>query len=118
MSTENKLKAIGTIVRIGEVQQVTDTFKKLEFVLEIDKESQYPQKIQFQVSQDKADKFKEHNKVGQDVEVSFNLRGRDWTNKDGEVKTFNTLDAWFISSVNSGDKAPEAKQEIEDDLPF
>jgi hypothetical protein len=36
------------------------------------------------------------------VEVSFNLRGREWTSPQGEVKYFNTLEAWRIERVGAG----------------
>ena len=36
--------------------------------------------------------------VGQDVEVFFDLRGREWTNPQGEVKYFNSLQAWKLVS--------------------
>ena len=36
--------------------------------------------------------------VGQDVEIFFDLRGREWTNPQGEVKYFNSLQAWKLVS--------------------
>jgi len=38
------------------------------------------------------------------VRVSFNLKGREWTNKEGEVKTFNTLQAWAIVKLTEKKK--------------
>jgi hypothetical protein len=35
------------------------------------------------------------------VEVSFNLRGREWTSPQGEVKYFNSLEAWRIEKMGS-----------------
>jgi len=66
--------------------------------------------------------------VGDEVKVMFNLRGREWTSPSGEVKYFNSLDAWRIervaaapspmaSSAGSGDFPPLPPEE-EDDLPF
>ena len=72
----------GKVLRIGEIQQVTDTFKKLDLVLQIDADSDYPQNILFEVHQDNTEKVLQYNKVGQEITVSFNLRGRDWTNKE------------------------------------
>ena len=39
---------------------------------------------------------------GETVEVSFNLRGREWTSPQGEVKYFNTLDAWRVEKMGQG----------------
>lgn len=105
-------------------QQVTDSFKKREFVI-TDDSTQYPQHVLFQLTQDKCDLLDAVNE-GDEVKVSFNLRGREWTNpKDGEVRFFNSLDAWKIEAMNTGGSAPmpetmpnEAFQEAPDDLPF
>ena len=119
-------KLTGSIVTIKETEQVTEKFSKREFVIE-DASSMYPQMILFQAAQDKCamlDNFAE----GETVEVSFNLRGREWTNpkpKKGEdpVRYFNTLDAWRIESVsNNADgtesSTPSEKQTESDDVPF
>ena len=37
--------------------------------------------------------------IGEEMEVHFNLRGRDWTNPQGEIKTFNTLECWKLVKV-------------------
>ena len=61
----------------------------------------YPQDIMFQAAQDKCSMLDGFNENDQ-VEVSFNLRGREWTSPQGEVKYFNTLDAWRIEKVAQG----------------
>lgn len=33
---------------------------------------------------------------GQEVEVSFALRGREWTNENGDVRVFNTLNGFRV----------------------
>ena len=104
----------GKIVRIGEVKQVTDAFRKVDFVIETSE--MYPQRLQLEVHQDKIDDFIKYNKVGQEVVCSINLRGREWTNPQGEVKTFITLVAWKVfksDSVTSQEQAPQ-----EEEAPF
>jgi len=113
----------GTIKVIGDVKQVTDSFKKREFVV-IDKSGKYEQTIQLQLSQDNCnaiDKFK----VGEEVEVTFFLRGREYTSpKDGKVSYFNSLDAWKIDYAGQHADAIQGEKHfnnIEDDgsnLPF
>ncbi len=47
----------------------------------------------------------------------FNVRGREWTNKDGNVLYFTTLNGWKVreyQEVTAQDQAPDR----EDDLPF
>lgn len=92
-------KLTGSIKFIGQPVQVSEKFRKLEFVV-TDTTTMYPQDIAFQLAQDKVDliiPFME----GQDVEVSFNLRGKEWISPTGEARYFNTLEAWRIDSAGS-----------------
>ena len=115
-------KIKGEIKVIGEAVQVTEKFKKREFVL-IDDSSQYPQFINFQLAQDKCNLIDGYQ-VGQRIEVNFNLRGREWTDKNGAVKYFNTLDVWrIVYEESSTETSPIAtfSESDEDDgetLPF
>ena len=98
-------KLNGTIKVIKDTVQVTEKFSKREFVVN-DSGSMYPQDIEFQIVQDKCSMLDGY-KEGDNVEVSFNLRGREWTSPTGEVKYFNTLDAWKIeptvAMIDEGD---------------
>lgn len=100
-------KLSGTIKVINSTVQVSEKFSKREFVV-TDSSSMYPQDIMFQSTQDKCtmlDGFQQ----GEQVEVSFNLRGREWTSPQGEVKYFNTLEAWRIERVgqSNGQSMPQ-----------
>jgi hypothetical protein len=66
-------------------------------------------------------------KVGDDVEVFFNLKGRKWTDKMGKVVYFNTLQLWKLNVLSGGGAAstPEYAPPVDissapddDDLPF
>lgn len=121
----------GTLKVKFKEQQVSEKFKKREFVL-TENSSQYPQHINFQLVQDKCGLIDNFN-VGDQIRVFFNLRGREWTSPQGEVKYFNTIDAWKIEAVNAAPQmnqpapamntvpAPEIttfSSEDSDDLPF
>lgn len=121
----NQFKMTGVIKHIGDTVQVSEKFQKREFVVTelSDKDSKYDQHISFQMTQDKCDMLSSFG-AGQSVTVSFNLRGREWTSPQGEVKYFNTLEAWRVepSEVASG-PAPVAADPVdvtedEEDLPF
>lgn len=126
-------KLQGTVKVIMDTVQVTEKFAKREFVVE-DTSSMYPQMIMFQAVQDKCSML-DGITEGEQVEVSFNLRGREWTSPQGEVKYFNTLDAWRIEKAGQGmpqggpsdmnlnpvaSEIPAASTDSEedDDLPF
>jgi hypothetical protein len=63
-----------------------------------------------QVTQDKCSLL-DTISVGMVVEVSINLRGKSWTNPQGETKYFNTLEAWKIDVLGA-----TAQPHIADDL--
>lgn len=129
-------KLTGSVKMVNATVQVSERFSKREFVVS-DTSSQYPQDILFQATQDKCSLL-DQVQVNDQIEVSFNLRGREWTSPQGEIKYFNTLEAWRIEKVGQGIPAggpsaisldprdfpssdngssTEAKGE-EDDLPF
>ena len=104
------------IIKIKPLQQVTPTYKKVEFVVRLD--DKYPQEVQFEVAQDKADNFIKFNKEGDFVDIDFNLRGRSYL-KPGEPESstrwFNSLDAWKVfksTSDNTINEAPNAPQQF------
>ena len=111
----------------GEAQQVSEKFRKREFVI-TDNSSQYPQHISFQLTQDKCGLIDQYN-VGDELKVHFNLRGREWTSPKNEVKYFNTLEAWRLegganqnasvsNSMNETAATFTAASSQDDDLPF
>jgi hypothetical protein len=85
----------GKIHRISEAQQLTERFRKREFVLELAENPRYPQFVQFQLTGDRCEKI-DALKVGDQVQLEFSLRGREWTSPSGDVKYFNSLDVWRI----------------------
>ena len=121
-------KLTGTIKFIGDTTQVSEKFTKREFVV-TDTASMYPQDIQFQITQDKCNLL-DTFQIGQTVDVSFKLRGREWTNPQGEVKYFNTIEAWRIEAgtgvqpvnhkidMDAKPTTPPIADEVEGDLPF
>ena len=87
-------KLSGTLKVLNPTVQVSEKFSKREFVV-TESSSMYPQDIMFQLTQDKCSLLDGYN-VNDQIEVSFNLRGREWTSPQGEVKYFNSLDAWRL----------------------
>lgn len=101
----SELKLEGKLVAVFEKQQVTDTFAKREFVIETD--DQYPQTIKFELTKNKCEDIDNH-KIGDDVTVHFNVRGRKWTNKEGKDTYFVTLNAWRVEAVTQQQKADKS----------
>ncbi len=125
MEIQGKIKMIDETKTFGN-----NGFRKREVV--ITTEEQYPQHILVEFVQDKCDLLNKHN-VGETVKISINLRGREWTNPQGEVKYFNSVQGWRIETLQAdqGDSgippvppieafepAEELNEEDHDDLPF
>lgn len=105
----------GKIKLIRDVKQVSDKFKVREFVVTVDDGGNYPQDIQLQATNDKCDALNAFT-TGSDITASFNLRGREWTSPQGEVKYFNSLDAWRIEAAAPA--APTETPAAETPVPF
>lgn len=124
MELEGKIKLIGDTKTFGN-----NGFRKREVVVTTDE--QYPQHIMVEFVQDKCDLLNSY-KVGQDVKIGINLKGREWTNPQGETKYFNSIQGWRIETLapSQPDGMPPVppmeafepvdnlNEEDHDDLPF
>ena len=102
----------GKIHVVFETKQVSERFQKREFVVEIE-DGKYPQYLMFQATGDRCAAL-DDSRIGDEVSVTFNLRGREWKNASGEVKYFNSLDVWKLDLVKKSSEPASA----ENDLPF
>ena len=114
-------KIEGRIHVIYETKQVTERFQKREFVIELSDNPSYPQFVMFQLSGDRCDKLDSFGE-GDQVQVEFNLRGREWKSPQGDVRYFNSLDVWTLEAEGGRQSAPPADDEpppfTDDDVPF
>ena len=96
------LEVTGKLLVKYETQQVSEKFKKREFVLELAEEINgniYTNFAKMQLVQNKCDiidRFKE----GDVVKVSFNIKGNKWE-RDGKVNYITNLDAWRMESATA-----------------
>ena len=97
----------GTVKKIGETQTFASGFQKKELVLLT--EEQYPQPIQIDFLSDKIELLNNVSE-GESVKVGINIRGREWTNPQGEVKYFNSISAWRLEKVGGENTNTEAPQ--------
>lgn len=125
MEVTGRIKMIDTTKEVG-----TSGFKKRDVVVTTDE--QYPQHILVQFVQDKCDLLNNFQ-VGEAVKIDINLRGREWTNPQGETVYFNTIQGWRIGKLQveaptasmpampaaqGFEPATDFKEEDHDDLPF
>ena len=93
MEIQGRIKQIFPSQIIGQ-----NGFEKRDLV--ITTEEQYPQTIIIQFTQQRCDLLN-NLQVGQNVKVYINIRGREWTNPQGETKYFNTIEGWKIEVVHT-----------------
>ena len=124
------MEVTGKIKWIDETKTYGNNgFRKREVV--ITTEEQYPQQILIEFIQDKCELLNNYQ-VGQNVKIGINLRGREWTNPEGETKYFNSIQGWRIDALEndssteippippptSFEPAEGEANEVDDDLPF
>ncbi|MAI26138.1 MAG: hypothetical protein CMN75_08910 [Spirochaeta sp.] len=104
----------GKIYAMFDTEQKTERFRIREFVLEISDGGRFEQYVKFQLTGDRCESLDPFSK-GDEIEVEFNLRGREWTSPSGDVRYFNSLDVWTLqassqagagSSAGSGEEPP------------
>ena len=102
----------GAIKLINPIKVISDKFSVREFVITTP-DAKYPQEVIFQTVNDRMDVIAPYG-VGQQVTVSFNVRGREYNGK-----YYNTLDAYKVQGEVA---APSVLDSIlnneQDDLPF
>ncbi len=121
----------GKVIDISPVNQVSDKFKKREFVIEKKEaggSAVFIDYVKFQLIQDKCDLINE-SFLNEEVKIWFNLKGNKWE-RDGKINYFTNLDAWKIEKISSGtarEQNPSSRVTLEDippendelsDLPF
>tara|TARA_R110000787_G_scaffold28568_2_gene77902 strand:+ start:177 stop:506 length:330 start_codon:yes stop_codon:yes gene_type:complete len=109
------MEVIGILRKKGETIQVSEKFKKREFVIELNDNPKYPEIVQFQLIQDNCPILDNFN-IDSKIKIEFDLKGKKWTNPEGIDKYFNNLNAWRIESPdgNSGNSENSGT----DGLPF
>lgn len=109
----------GKVIDIAPVNQVSDKFKKREFVIE-KKETGgaavFIDYIKFQLVQDKCDLINE-SFLNEEIKIWFNLKGNKWE-RDGKINYFTNLDAWKIEKISSSGRDQEVQTgNTIDDIP-
>ena len=114
-------KVKGSITTISDIEDAGKG-KKLSF--RIDTKEQYNNIVEFELFKgadyvEHLDNFVKYNKVGDEVEVEFNLKTFNWK-PESDNKIFTSLSAWRVEKM-AGEPQQEAvtNEPVEDlDLPF
>lgn len=106
----------GKIDTVGEVQVISEKYRKIEVIQDVTTNPEYPKFVKVQIANDKIDKI--NFKEGDNVMFEVNA-GSDKFEKDGKVMVFNNLDAWKWELLQ--ESTPENSNpglNPDDDLPF
>lgn len=122
------MEVSGKVKFISNDIKVNDKFTKRELVITTDE--QYPQHILINFVQDKTDLI-DKLKIGEEVKVSINLRGREWLDPKTDLnRYFNDIQGWRVEKQDTSKQSPSMsskeafepatnlKEEEPDDLPF
>ena len=114
----SELKVKGKIVKIldkvtGQKKDGSGEWVKQSFV--IDNGEQYNNLASFELfGNEKVENLNKYNKVGDEVEVSFNINCNEW-----QGKYFTSLQAWKVFKANGTAPVQESiKEEDNGNLPF
>ena len=107
-------KLEGKVHEISETQVITDKFKKRDLCLY--QGGDHPQHIGIQFTQDRCDLLSDLN-VGDEITVSYNIKGRLWTNNNGVEKPLTNIDGWKIEKGATAVEQPNSMDDVpsEDD---
>lgn len=103
------LEVSGKLIEIQPTQQIKENFSKREFVIEITQQTNtgmtFTNYASFQLVNN-ACSLMDRFQVGQDVRVSFDIRGNRWE-KDGQVRYITNLNAWRVDPAGMAQQAPQ-----------
>jgi len=93
----------GMIHSIGDTTEYgANGFTKREFVIKLTGDNEnpaYPNHIALELIKDKCAMMDNH-KLGDEIQVQFNLSGRLWSGGDKGEKCFTSLQAWRVTSAS------------------
>jgi hypothetical protein len=115
-----KMEIKGKVFSVGKTETVTEKFKKRELILEYAENPEYVEYIKLEATQNKVDLL-DTVRVGDEVEVSFNLKGRGWKDKTGKQNYTINLVIWkLVKSTGAyANQLTEVNHSHEDSgLPF
>jgi hypothetical protein len=103
------LEVSGKLLVKYDTLQVSEKFKKREFVMELAEEINgniYTNFAKLQLVQTKCDIIDRYNN-GDMIKVSFNIKGNSYVDKkDGQTKYITNLDAWRVEPAGAAQAAP------------
>ena len=109
MAKSQSFEIQGKLHKVFPSENKSGSFQAREFVIEVES-GQYSQLIKFQLTQERCDLIESYSE-GEEIQVHFDLRGREW---DG--KYFINLNAWRLNRPSSTEKTDSPKPTVQDEV--
>ena len=125
----------GKLIFKGDIIDVSDKFRKREFVVETSENSNgqtFTEKVKLQLTQKNCGVI-DSISVGDNINTHFNIKGSEWS-KGGKTSYFTNLDAWKVDKIDENGDISESPIRVDplagkievgtendffdDDLPF
>ena len=111
----NILSTKGSLIKINEIENIENkegkSWKKQTFLIETSAE--YNNQICFQLFGEEKTKLLENYKIGDSVEVFFNISSREYNNR-----YYHNIDAWKIELSDASNITQNKAEDPKEDLPF
>lgn len=106
----------GKIKEIFKTNQIKETFRKREFVIEYADNPNYPQMLKFELVNDNCSMI-DGFQINDEIEIDFDIRGREWVNPKGEKIYFTSLSAYRLRKINGAENHYNDQQHEPGDIP-
>lgn len=90
----------GTVIKVGQVTEISSKFSKREMVIETADNPKYPQLVPIEASGDRMALMDEIS-AGDSVSVEIDIRGRAWTKPGSETKYFLSLSLYKLERLGA-----------------
>jgi hypothetical protein len=107
----------GTVMEVGEVREISDTFRLKEVVIKIYKDDVYPQNVPFTFVNDDIEDA-EGLKIGDDLDFEFKIRS-NWSSKYERYFLSLNIEKYTVVDAEAPPPPPsDDEDEYDEEYPF
>jgi hypothetical protein len=101
------MELLAKILRVENLEQISEKFKKRRIIVEYAKDIKYPQTLEFTLVQNNVPLADGIN-PGDEVKLLFDLKGKEFVDKNSITRVFNSLEVWRIEVTKKSPDFVEA----------
>jgi single-strand DNA-binding protein len=93
------MEIVAKVLRLENIEQISEKFKKRKLIVREElKNISYPQTLEFTLIQNNVS-IADNLNPGDEVKILFDLKGKEFIDKTGITRVFNSLEVWRIEVV-------------------